>query len=139
MPRKFKIGFALPPSNDIDVYAQDLGFIAVSGPNGLEGFNVVIGGGMGRTDQVPTNYPRLASLNGFIPAARVIACSDAVMAVQRAYGARQERRYARFKYTVSPNGLDWDKAEIEQSMGEAFDMAISFPRTSERRAGQECG
>src|SRR3546814_8184843 len=64
MPRKFKIGFALPPSNDIDVYAQDLGFIAVSGPNGLEGFNVVIGGGMGRTDQVPTTYPRLASLIG---------------------------------------------------------------------------
>src|SRR3546814_5573342 len=83
MPRKFKIGFALPPSNDIDVYAQDLGFIAVSGPNGLEGFNVVIGGGMGRTDQVPTTYPRLASLIGFIPADRVIACSDAVMAVQR--------------------------------------------------------
>ena len=61
-------GFALPPSNDIDVYAQDLGFIAIGGPDGLEGFNVVIGGGMGRTDQAPETYPRLASLIGFVPA-----------------------------------------------------------------------
>ena len=67
MPRKFKIGFALPPSNDIDVYAQDLGFIAIGGEGGLEGFNVVIGGGMGRTDQAPETYPRLASLIGSPP------------------------------------------------------------------------
>src|SRR3546814_16554975 len=106
MPRKFKICFAVPPSNDIDGDAQDLGFSAGSGPNGLEGFNVVIGGGMGRTDQVPTTYPRLASLIGFIPADRVIACSDAVMAVQRDYGDRKERLYARFKYRSEEHTLN---------------------------------
>ena len=120
MPRKVKIGFALPPSNDIDVYAQDLGFIAIGGPDGLAGFNVVIGGGMGRTDQAPETYPRLASLIGFVPADRVIACADAVMTVQRDYGDRKDRQRARFKYTIDDKGLDWIKAEIERHMGSPF-------------------
>ena len=130
MPRKFKIGFALPPSNDIDVYAQDLGFIAIGGSEGLEGFNVVIGGGMGRTDQAPETYPRLASLIGFVPAERVIACADAVMTVQRDYGDRKDRQRARFKYTIDDKGLDWIKAEIERHMGTPFAAARAFRFTS---------
>ena len=126
MPRKFKIGFALPPSNDIDVYAQDLGFIAIGGEGGLEGFNVVIGGGMGRTDQAPETYPRLASLIGFVPEDRVIACADAVMTVQRDYGDRKDRQRARFKYTNDDKGLDWVKAEIERVMGASFEEARRF-------------
>ena len=126
MPRKFKIGFALPPSNDIDVYAQDLGFIAIGGEGGLEGFNVVIGGGMGRTDQAPETYPRLASLIGFVPEDRVIACADAVMTVQRDYGDRKDRQRARFKYTIDDKGLDWIKAEIERVMGASFEEARRF-------------
>lgn len=130
MPRKFKIGFALPPSNDIDVYAQDLGFIAIGGPDGLEGFNVVIGGGMGRTDQAPETYPRLARLIGFVPVNNIIVCADAVMAVQRDYGDRKDRQRARFKYTIDDKGLDWIKAEIEQRMGGQFQVARPFTFTS---------
>ncbi len=130
MPRKFKIGFALPPSNDIDVYAQDLGFIAIDGPGGLEGFNVAIGGGMGRTDQAPETYPRLASVIGFVPADQMIACADAVMAVQRDYGDRKDRQRARFKYTIDDKGLDWIKAEIERYMGALFEDARPFAFTS---------
>jgi sulfite reductase (NADPH) hemoprotein beta-component len=130
MPRKFKIGFALPPSNDIDVYAQDLGFIAIGGPDGLEGFNVAIGGGMGRTDQAPETYPRLASVIGFVPADRVFACADAVMTVQRDYGDRKDRQHARFKYTIDDKGLDWVKAEIERNMGAAFEEARPYSFTS---------
>jgi len=130
MPRKFKIGFALPPSNDIDVYAQDLGFIAIGGPGGLEGFNVAIGGGMGRTDQAPETYPRLASVIGFVPADQMIACADAVMAVQRDYGDRKDRQRARFKYTIDDKGLDWIKAEIERYMGALFQDARPFAFTS---------
>src|SRR5439155_16436418 len=100
LPRKFKIGFVVPPSNDIDVYTQDLGFIAIVGQQGVEGFNVSIGGGMGRTDNEPRTYPRLANIIGFIPKDRLIACADAVMSVQRDYGNRAERARARFKYTV---------------------------------------
>jgi len=120
MPRKFKIGFVIPPINDIDVYTQDLGFIAIAGPDGLEGFNVAIGGGMGRTDQAPATYPRLADVIGFIPKDHVLAVSDAVMAVQRDFGDRRDRARARFKYTVDDKGLDWIVREIEVRQGFAF-------------------
>jgi sulfite reductase (NADPH) hemoprotein beta-component len=130
LPRKFKIGFALPPSNDIDVYAQDLGFIAIADREGLAGFNVAIGGGMGRTDQAPETYPRLATVIGFVPVDSVIGCADAVMAVQRDYGNRKDRQRARFKYTIDDKGLDWVKAEIEQRMGVPFESPRPFEFTS---------
>nr|WP_245626579.1 hypothetical protein [Croceicoccus naphthovorans] len=85
---------------------------------------------MGRTDQAPETYPRLASLIGFVPADRVIACADAVMAVQRDYGDRKDRQRARFKYTIDDKGLDWIKAEIEQRMGAPFQDARTFTFTS---------
>lgn len=130
MPRKFKIGFALPPSNDIDLFAQDLGFIAIGDANGLQGFNVAIGGGMGRTDNDPATYPRLATLIGFVPADKVIACADAVMTVQRDYGDRKDRMRARFKYTIDDKGLDWVKAQIERHMGSLFEAARPYDFTS---------
>jgi sulfite reductase (NADPH) hemoprotein beta-component len=130
MPRKFKIGFVIPPSNDIDVYTQDLGFIAVAGANGIEGFNVAIGGGMGRTDNVPATYPRLADVVGYIPKNRLIACADAIMGVQRDYGNRVDRSRARFKYTIDDKGLSFITAEIERRMGAPFELARPFKLTS---------
>src|SRR3546814_14301009 len=130
MPCKFKVGFALPPSNVSDVYTHDLGFIAIGSSECLEGYNVVIVGGMGRIDQVPETYPRLASLIGFVPMDEVIVCADAVMAVQRDYGDRKDRQRARFKYTIDDKGLDWIKAEIEQRMGTPFEEARPFKFTS---------
>ncbi|HEY4170940.1 MAG TPA: NADPH-dependent assimilatory sulfite reductase hemoprotein subunit, partial [Reyranella sp.] len=123
MPRKFKIGFVIPPVNDIDVYTQDLGFIAIASRGRLEGFNVVIGGGMGRTDQATKTYPRLADLIGFVPVDRLLAVIDAVMTVQRDYGDRVDRAHARFKYTIDDKGLPWIKAEIERHLGFAFEPA----------------
>ena len=130
LPRKFKIGFVVPPSNDIDVYTQDLGFIAIAGEQGIEGFNVAIGGGMGRTDNEPNTYPRLADVIGLIPKDRLIQCADAVMSVQRDYGNRVERARARFKYTIDDKGIDWIKGEIERRMGESFEAARPFQLTS---------
>jgi sulfite reductase (NADPH) hemoprotein beta-component len=130
LPRKFKIGFVVPPSNDIDVYTQDLGFIAVSGPAGLEGYNVAIGGGMGRTENEPRTYPRLADVIGFIPKDRLVATTEAVMSVQRDYGNRAERNRARFKYTIDEKGLAWIKAEIESRLGVPFEPARPFRFTS---------
>ncbi len=130
MPRKFKIGFVVPPSNDIDVYTQDLGFITIVGKNGVEGFNVTIGGGMGRTDNEPRTYPRLADVIGFIPKERLVACADAVMGLQRDYGNRVDRARARFKYTIDDKGLDFIKAEIERRMGTSFETPQPFELTS---------
>ncbi|MEO8098569.1 MAG: NADPH-dependent assimilatory sulfite reductase hemoprotein subunit [Acidobacteriota bacterium] len=130
LPRKFKIGFAIPPSNDIDVYTQDLGLIAIASQGRLEGFNVVIGGSMGRTDRAPETYPRLADLIGFISADRVLPLIDAVMSVQRDYGDRVDRAHARFKYTIDEKGLDWIKAEIERRLGSFLDPPREFQFTS---------
>ncbi len=130
MPRKFKIGFVIPPSNDIDVYSQDLGFIAIVSRGKLKGFNVAIGGGMGRTDQAPQTYPRLADVVGFIKVEQLIAAIDAVMSVQRDYGDRVDRLHARFKYTIDDKGLDWIKAEIENRLGAPLAPAQPFKFTS---------
>ena len=130
MPRKFKIGFVVPPTNDIDVYAQDLGFIAIVEDGKLAGFNVAIGGGMGRTDQAPKTYPRLASVIGFLPADKVLEMCDATMMVQRDYGDRVDRGRARFKYTVDDKGLDFIKAEIERHLGFALGAARPYSFTS---------
>ncbi|HVW18281.1 MAG TPA: NADPH-dependent assimilatory sulfite reductase hemoprotein subunit [Solirubrobacteraceae bacterium] len=131
MPRKFKIGFAIPPSNDIDVYSQDLGFIAIAGEDGrLEGFDVAIGGGLGRTDQAPKTYPRLADVIGYVDAERLVETIDAVMSVQRDYGDRVDRSHARFKYTIDEKGLDWIVAEIERRLGFALEPARPYEFTS---------
>ncbi|MHA6641437.1 NADPH-dependent assimilatory sulfite reductase hemoprotein subunit [Mesorhizobium sp. A623] len=130
MPRKFKIGFVIPPINDIDVYAQDLGFIAIIEDGKIAGFNVAIGGGMGRTDQAPKTYPRLASVIGFLPADKVLEMCDATMKVQRDYGDRLDRARARFKYTIDDKGLDFIKAEIEAQLGFALAPARPYAFTS---------
>lgn len=130
LPRKFKIGFVIPPSNDIDVYTQDLGFIAIAGPEGLEGFNVAIGGGMGRTDNEPRTYPRLGDVIGFLPKHLLLAAADAILSVQRDFGNRKERIRARFKYTVDDKGLDWVKSEIERRIGAPFEPARPFELAS---------
>ncbi len=130
LPRKFKIGFVIPPGNDIDVYAQDLGFIAIVEAGELVGFNVAIGGGLGHTDRVNATWPALAQVIGFVGKAQVLAVCDAVMGVQRDHGDRSNRAHARFKYTIHDHGLDWIKAEIERRLGGALAPARPFDFTS---------
>ncbi|MGX6446871.1 NADPH-dependent assimilatory sulfite reductase hemoprotein subunit [Patulibacter sp. S7RM1-6] len=130
MPRKFKIGFAIPPSNDIDIYSQDLGLVAVQSRGRLKGFNVLIGGGMGRTDRAPETYPRLADVIGYVEAKDLLPLLDAVMGVQRDYGDRTNRAHARFKYTIDDKGLDFVTAEIERRLGFALAPAKRFTFTS---------
>jgi sulfite reductase (NADPH) hemoprotein beta-component len=130
LPRKFKIAFVVPPSNDVDVYTQDLGFIAIVGDKGVEGFNVTIGGGMGRTDNEPRTYPRLADVIGFISKEKLLETADAIISVQRDYGNRAERARARFKYTIDDKGLNFIKAEIERRLGAPLERARPFALTS---------
>src|SRR5690606_3698961 len=107
LPRKFKVGFAIPPSNDIDVYGQDLGLIAVVERNRLLGFNVCVGGGMGQLDSREDSYPRLAEQLGFIEADEAPEFAEIVMGIQRDFGDRKDRHRARFKYTLDRLGNDW--------------------------------
>ena len=134
LPRKFKIGLALPPLNDIDVFAQDLGLIAIIEQGELKGFNVAVGGGMGATHGDGSTYPRLASVMGFVSPDRLLAVAEAVVAVQRDWGNRSERKHARLKYTIDRHGLDAFKAEVERRLGFALqpERAYRFDHNGDR-------
>ncbi len=107
LPRKFKIGFAIPPVNDVDVFAQDLGFIAIVEDGVLAGYNVSVGGGMGATHGDPETYPRLADVIGFVTPDQVTAIATAVVTAQRDHGNRTVRKRARLKYTIDDHGIAW--------------------------------
>ena len=117
LPRKFKAGFALPPSNDIDVFSQDLGFIAIVEQGRLAGYNVCVGGGQGMSHGNDKTYPRLADVIGYITPDRVNEVGGAVIAVQRDFGDRTDRRHARLKYTIDDRGIGWFKDELESRLG----------------------
>ena len=130
LPRKFKVGFAIPPSNDIDVFSQDLGFIAIVENNQLVGYNVVVGGGMGMSHGNAETYPRLADLLGFITPDQVIALGTAVLTTQRDFGDRTNRKHARLKYTIADRGLVWFKAEVEKRAGFTLGAVRRFEFTT---------
>ncbi|RDZ29362.1 assimilatory sulfite reductase (NADPH) hemoprotein subunit [Lysobacter silvisoli] len=127
LPRKFKIGFAIPPYNDVDVFAQDLGYIAILDDAGeLLGYNVTVGGGMGATHGDPETYPRLGNVIGFVTPDQVIAVGEAVVTAQRDHGNRAVRKRARLKYTIDDHGLDWFRSEVERRAGVALAPARPF-------------
>ena len=126
LPRKFKIAFAVPPTNDVDVFANDLGFIAIVENGALVGFNVAVGGGLGVTHGDAATYPRLADVIGFVAVDRVFQVAEAVLTVQRDFGNRSERKRARLKYTIDDRGLDWFVAEVERRLGAPLEPARPF-------------
>jgi sulfite reductase (NADPH) hemoprotein beta-component len=131
LPRKFKIAMAVPPSNDVDVFAHDLGFIAILDKAGnLEGYNVTVGGGMGMTHGEPETYPRTADIMGFCKPQDLIAVSEAVVTVQRDWGDRSDRKHARLKYTVEDRGLDVFRAEVERRSGVNLGKSKPYTFTS---------
>ncbi len=126
LPRKFKAAIVVPPWNDVDVLAQDLGFIAIVENGALAGFNVTAGGGLGVTHGDPATYPRLADLLGFIVPGQLLTVAEAVVTIQRDHGDRSERKHARLKYTIADRGVDWFKAELERRVGFALGPARPF-------------
>ena len=124
LPRKFKIAFAIPPVNDVDVYANDLGFVAITEHGRLTGYNVAVGGGMGRSHGEPETYARLASVIGACRPEQVLAVAEQVVAVQRDFGDRGNRKHARLKYTIDDRGVDWFREELERRLGWSLDAAV---------------
>jgi sulfite reductase (NADPH) hemoprotein beta-component len=113
LPRKFKSAFVVPPQNDVDVFAQDLGFIAIVEGGDLRGYNVTIGGGMGMSHGEPETYPRLGDVLGFCERDQVLPVAEAVVTTQRDFGDRSNRKHARLKYTIDDRGLDWFSEQVE--------------------------
>ncbi|TMJ03974.1 MAG: NADPH-dependent assimilatory sulfite reductase hemoprotein subunit [Alphaproteobacteria bacterium] len=131
MPRKFKIVVAVPPSNDVDIFAHDLGFIAIlDGNDDVTGWNVTVGGGMGMTHGEPDTYPRAADVMGFCAPRDAVAIAEAVVTVQRDWGDRSNRKHARLKYTIEDRGLGAFRAEVEKRAGVTLEAPKPFSFTS---------
>ena len=129
MPRKFKIAVALPPHNDVDVFAHDLGFIAIEEGGRIVGYNVVVGGGMGMTHGEPDTFPRTGDVIGFCSPDQAVDVAEKVVTVQRDFGDRSDRKHARLKYTIERMGLDAFRAELEQRLGHTLAPARDFAFT----------
>ena len=130
LPRKFKIAISIPPFNDTDVFAHDIGFIAISDASGdLLGFNVSIGGGLGATRHGLTKaYPRLGDIIGFCSRADTSWVAQKIMEVQRDHGYRSDRTHARLKYTVEDHGVEFFVSEINRRMSQDEDCRHLYPR-----------
>ena len=139
LPRKFKTAVAIPPSNDVDVYTNDLGFVAIAEQGKLLGFNVLAGGGMGTTHGDTSTFPRLADELGFVEPRQIIAVAQAVVAVQRDHGNRLSRRHARLKYTVESMGTKRFRREVERRARVSFapPRPVSFEHQGDRYGWSE--
>ncbi len=128
LPRKFKTVVAVPPSNDVDIYAHDLGFIAIVDEAGdkIVGYNVTVGGGMGMSHGKEHTFPRLADVMGFCTPEQALAVAEAVVLVQRDHGDREDRLQARLKYTIERMGLDAFRAECEKLLGFELEEPRAF-------------
>jgi sulfite reductase (NADPH) hemoprotein beta-component len=132
LPRKFKIAFAIPPLNDIDIFTNCCGFIAIGDGSGkLFGYNLAAGGGMGRSHGNAATFPRLADLIGFLPAEKVVEVAKAVLTIHRDFGDRGDRKHARLKYVLEDRGAKWFREELQRRVN--FTLAQPMPFKFERQ------
>jgi len=136
LPRKFKTAVVVPPHNDVDIYSQDLGFIAIleqndAGETRLVGFNLTVGGGLGATHGEPQTFPRVADVIGFLTPDQVLKIAETVVMIQRDFGDRTDRKHARFKYTIADRGVDWFKSELFKRLGYALPPPREFKFTTQ--------
>lgn len=139
LPRKFKMAFAIPPRNDVDLFAHDLSFIAIVENGELQGYNVAVGGGMGVTHGDPKTYPRLATVVGFCKPEHVLKVSETIVKIQRDFGDRTDRKHARLKYTLDDQGEEWLHEQLVHRMGFSLSMARAchFTHTGDRLGWQQ--
>lgn len=127
LPRKIKIGVAYPGDNCIDVYTQDIGLVASLKGEELDGFTVLIGGGMGMTHGKTETFPRLANPLCFVTPDEVLEIVETIVTVQRDYGDRQNRKHARMKYVVEERGIPWFRTELENRLGRHVQHSREVP------------
>jgi sulfite reductase (NADPH) hemoprotein beta-component len=132
LPRKFKIGIAIPPNNEVDVFTNDVALIAIIEKGEFLGFNIAIGGGLSATHGNAQTYPRLATVIGFADTEdKILKTIYEIVTVQRDFGNRSDRKLARLKYTIDKLGVDKFKEEVEKRTG--FKLAQAKPFTFDKR------
>lgn len=127
LPRKLKIGIAVPPNNDVDVFINDIGLIAIIENDKIVGYNIAAGGGLGATHGNEATYARLASVLGFVDTEeKVLKAVYEIITVQRDFGNRSDRKLSRLKYTIDKLGIEGYRAEVEKRCGFSFEPAREF-------------
>ncbi len=122
LPRKFKVGFALPDDNSIDLFAQCMGFLGIVEKGNLVGFNLYAGGGMGRTHGNADTFPFLAQPVAFITLDQFLPAAEGIIQLFRDHGNRADRKRARLKYVLH----DWGIAKFR----EVYAGYVPFPLVS---------
>ena len=112
LPRKFKIGIAIPPVNDVDLFSQDIGLVLHQEDRNVVGYSIYVGGGFGMTHGIKTTYPALAKPLFYCGKENVAEACEAIVKVQRDYGDRSDRKHARLKYLVNEKGIDWFRTKV---------------------------
>ena len=130
LPRKFKAAFIIPPVNDMDVFANCLGFVAIVENGQVVGYNLLVGGGMGRSHGNAATYPRLATELGFFPKDKVVDVARAVLTIHRDFGDRTDRKHARLKYVVQELGADFIRSEVEKRAGVTLESPRRYTLTT---------
>ncbi|HUZ08537.1 MAG TPA: NADPH-dependent assimilatory sulfite reductase hemoprotein subunit [Candidatus Paceibacterota bacterium] len=130
LPRKFKIAFAIPPVNDLDVFTNCLGFIAIVENDRLAGYNIAVGGGMGRSHGNEQTFPRLADVIGFFTPDKLVDVAKAVLTIHRDFGDRTDRKHARLKYVVAERGVKFMQDEVNRRAGITLAPAKPFKFTT---------
>jgi len=131
LPRKFKTAFALGPVNDVDLFTNCLGFIAIEAEGTLVGYNVAVGGGLGRSHGNEATYPRLADVIGFVTRDQIVAVARGVLGIHRDYGDRTDRKHARLKYILEERGPEWFRIELEGRLGFTLGEARPYEFTAQ--------
>jgi len=134
LPKKFKIGIAIPPNNDMDVYINDIAAVAIIENKKLQGFNIAVGGGLAMTFGRTDTYPRLASDIAYIEPDKLLDVCKTVLEIQRDFGDRTDRKQGRLKYTVDRMGVDNFKAMMEERLGYKLEAgkAVEFKTSADK-------
>ncbi|XWS73566.1 hypothetical protein CRYUN_Cryun02cG0140100 [Craigia yunnanensis] len=128
LPRKFKIAVTVPTDNSVDILTNDIGVVVVSDENReSQGFNIYVGGGMGRTHRLETTFPRLGEPLGYVPKGDILYAIKAIVATQRDHGRRDDRKYSRMKYLISSWGIEKFRSVVEQYYGKKFEPFHELP------------
>src|SRR5262245_1398345 len=117
MPRKFKMAIGYTFDNCVDLYANDLGLIAVTQGDEIVGYNLIAGGGMGMTPSAKKTFPAVAKRLCYVQPNEVLKAVEAVFKVQRDFGNREDRKLARLKYVIANWGIEKFKAKVEEYFG----------------------
>ena len=127
LPRKFKIGLAIPDDNTIDVLTNDLAIVALFDGEKLAGYNFLLGGGHGMTHNKPETYPRLATPVAFVEPDDLLEAAAAVVRLHRDWGDRGNRRHARLKYVIAERGDDWARDRLSEDLGKKLMPCRAMP------------